>query len=147
MITATITPGGICIEAEVQVADHATATPVRFVVHRGSAITAIHPWDLAQMRLPSQILDDAPEVYINGIGGQATYRALPGTITFTGAYPDGTTAAWDYPVTLHIAAPTDYNETFPSILGRDVLYHWQHALAAGAGTMRFVPKGQPDARP
>ena len=147
MITGTITPDGIFIDAEVQVANHATATPVRFVAHSGSAITAIHPWDLAQMRLPAQILDSAPEVYVTGIGGQATYRLLPGTVTFTGAYPDGTPATWDYPVTLHIGVPTDYNETFPSILGRDVLYHWQHALAAGTGTIRFVPKGQLDAHP
>ena len=97
MITGTVTPDGIFIEAEVQVANRPTATPIRFLAHSGSAVTAIHPWDLAQMRLPAQILDGAPEVYITGVGGQAAYRALPSTVTFTRTYPDGTPASWNTP--------------------------------------------------
>ena len=76
MITGTVAPDGIFIEAEVQTGDQEPATPIRFLAHSGAAITAVHPWDLAQMRLPAHILDDAPEVYITGIGGQATYRTL-----------------------------------------------------------------------
>ena len=145
MIIGTVTPDGIFIEAEVQVPNQSATTPVRFLVDTGADITAVHPWDLAQMRLPAQVLNTAPVVDIIGIGGPATYRTLPATVTIPGAYADGTPAYWTYPVTLHVAVPTDYNQTFPSILGRDILYHWLPIHTGDPGTISFVPKEAPHA--
>lgn len=143
MIIGTVTPDGVFIEAEVQVANQSTPTPIRFLADSGADITAIHPWDLAQMRLPAPVLNTAPVVHIIGIGGPAAYRILHATITIPGAYADGTPAYWTYPVILHIAVPTEYNETFPSILGRDILYHWLPMHTGEPDTIIFVPKEAP----
>lgn len=143
MISGAVTPAGIFVTADVIINDHIRSRGIDFLVDTGAGVTIIHPMDIELLRLPPRMLAEAPLTYISGIGGVAAFRQLSATITIADAdaNAEGNTATWSYPVDLHIAEPTDYNGEFPSILGRDVLYHWQHALALNPETMLFLPKG------
>lgn len=141
MIAGTVTPNGIFVTAEVIINDHRSDDEIQFLVDTGAIVTVIHPMDIELLSLPPRMLAEAPLTYIPGIGGRAAFRRLSATIAITGTNAEGNTATWNYPVDLHIAEPAEYNGRFPSILGRDVLYHWQHALALNPETMLFLPKG------
>ena len=141
MIAGDITQDGIFVTAEVLINDHRGGSDIRFLVDTGAGVTIIHPMDVELLHLPPRMLAEAPLTYIPGIGGVAAFRQLSATITIADADAEGNTATWRYSVELHIAEPADYNGEFPSILGRDVLYHWQHALALNPETMLFLPKG------
>lgn len=143
MIAGAVTPAGIFVTADVVIDDHIRSRGIDFLVDTGAGETIIHPRDVELLSLPPRMLAEAPLTYIWGIGGRAAFRQLSATITIADADADaeGNTTTWSYPVDLHIAEPADYNGEFPSILGRDVLYHWQHALALNPETMLFLPKG------
>ena len=139
MITGAVTPDGIFVTADVIINDHRRG--IGFLVDAGAGMTIIHPKDIRLLRLPPRMLTEAPLTRISGIGGEAAFRELSATIEIAGTDAEGNAAVWRYPVDLHIAEATEYNGEFPSILGRDVLYQWQHALGLNAETVLFVPKG------
>ena len=141
MIAGAVTPDGIFVAAGVIINDHRGDGNIQFLVDTGSGDTVIHPKDIGLLRLPPRVLTEAPLTRISGIGGVAAFRELSATIEIAGTDAEGNAAVWSYPVDLLIAEPTEYNGNFPSILGRDVLYQWQHALGLNAETVLFVPKG------
>ena len=141
MIAGAVTPDGIFVAAGVIINDHRGDGNIQFLVDTGSGDTVIHPKDIGLLSLPPRVLTEAPLTRISGIGGVAAFRELSATIEIAGTDAEGNAAVWIYPVDLLIAEPTEYNGNFPSILGRDVLYRWQHALGLNAETVLFVPKG------
>ena len=145
MITGAVTPNGIFIPAEVAIDGHGKGASIRLLVDSGANITAIHPKDADSLDLAPELLIGAGTTQIVGIGGPATFHQMPAVVSFTGADADGNVATWRYPINLHIAQPTQHNEQFPSILGRDILYCWRHGLSTDETTVLFIPKGQPDA--
>ena len=140
MIAGAVTPTGIFVIATVIINDNRGGN-IQFLVDTGSGNTAIHPKDIELLSLPTRMLTEAPLTDIFGIGGTAAFRQLFATIEIAGTDDEGNAPVWSYPVDLLIAEPTEYNGDFPSILGRDVLYQWQHALGLNAETVLFVPKG------
>ena len=140
MITGAVTPNGIFVPAAVIINDH-RGDDIDFLVDTGAGVTVIHPGDFDRLLLLPRMLTEAPLIDISGIGGRVAFRHLSATIEIAGTDAEGSAAVWSYPVDLHIAEPTEYNGRFPSILGRDVLYQWQHALGLNAETVLFVPKG------
>ena len=122
MITGAVNPDGIFISAEVAIDGRNKGASILLLVDSGSNITAIHPIDADLLNITPELLAGAGTTQIVGIGGPATFHQMPAVVSFTGADADGNVATWRYPISLHIAQPTQHNEQFPSILGRDILY-------------------------
>ena len=121
MILGVITDEGYFVEAEVSTISGGRSAPVTFLVDSGASATAIHPSDIPGLEIPGAVLLEAETLRIHGIGGAATYRLIPGTLTFR---DDVSATPLRYNTTLYVAELTDDNADIPSLLGRDILNHW-----------------------
>lgn len=101
-----------------------------FRVDTGADHTSIHPRDANRLRVPFHLL--ANTVSLRGIGGSQLYYWQPATLAFSSG---GETFV--YSVELAIAAPSEYNATLPSLLGQDVLRHWQMLHAPARNRLEF----------
>ena len=122
MILGTITDEGYFVEAEVSTSYSSRSASMTFLVDSGASATAIHPSDIPGLEIPGVVLLEAETLRIQGIGGAATYRLIPGTLTFL---DDATATPFRYNTTLYVADPTDDNADIPSLLGRDILNYWR----------------------
>lgn len=122
MILGAITDEGYFVDAEVSTSPSGQAAPVTFLVDSGASATAIHPVDIPKLEIPGTTLQKAERLRVHGIGGASTYRLIPGTLTFR---DDAFATPLRYNTTIYVADPTDDNADIPSLLGRDILNHWQ----------------------
>ena len=89
---------------------------ILFLVDTGSEVTILHPLDAEQLGLDFAGLGCGQS--ITGIGGPAKVFDQQLRLLF----PDADTGAWyEYNLTILVAAPTEHNRYFPSLLGRDIL--------------------------
>ncbi len=136
MITGSITDDGYFIEATVMTSPDSRPAALIFLVDSGASITAIHPADVPKLAIPQADMQEAETVQINGIGGGSIYRLIPGTLTF---HDDASSTPLRYATTLYIAEPKDDNANIPSLLGRDILNHWQTwQIDVGNGIIGFT---------
>ncbi len=103
---------------------------IDFRVDTGADYTSIHPFDARNLGLPFHLLRNP--VSLQGIGGAPIYYWQPAYLTFTG---DGET--FGYRLQIAIAAPNRANATLPSLLGQDVLRHWQMLHAPARNRLEF----------
>ena len=90
---------------------------IDFLMDTGADDTCLHPRDAISARIPFDRLED--EVSSRGIGGGASYYRERAFLMFQ---DDAQMRIYD--IQLHIAKPTEGNQTFPSLLGRDIINRW-----------------------
>ena len=106
---------------------------IPFLVDTGSDVTILHPSDAEQLGLNFDGLGCGQS--ITGIGGSAKVFDQEIRILFQ----DATTAEWyEYSQTVLVAAPTEHNMSFPSLLGRDILRFWLTEYDPSNGLVRFT---------
>ena len=140
MIRATITPQGLTVTATLRLRNLPPSSAIEFLVDTGSPATALHPDDAERLNITSDISRDATQTTLVGIGGPAAYLEIPATIEFAGTNDYGQAVAYTYPISLHIADPTEHNANFPAILGFDVIQYWQSVQTQDPATAIIIPK-------
>ena len=109
---------------------------ILFLVDTGSDVTILHPSDAEQLGLNFDGLGCGQS--ITGIGGSAKVFDQQIRLLF----PDADTGAWyEYNLTILVAAPTEHNRSFPSLLGRDILRFWLTEYDPSNGLVRFTVRG------
>ncbi|MBI4311900.1 MAG: retroviral-like aspartic protease family protein [Chloroflexi bacterium] len=103
---------------------------VKFRVDTGADRTSIHPRDARNLALPFHLLRNP--VPLQGIGGAPTYYWQPAYLTFTGG-----SETFGYRLQVAVAAPIQSNATLPSLLGQDILRHWQMLHAPARSRLEF----------
>ena len=107
-----------------------------FLVDTGAEVTMLHPFDAEQLGLNFAGLGCGQS--IAGIGGSAKVFDQQLRLLF----PDADTGAWyEYHQTVLVAAPTEHNKSFPSLLGRDILRFWLTEYDPPNGLVRFTVRG------
>jgi hypothetical protein len=98
---------------------------VPFLIDTGAATSCVYPFDAARFLIRPDELDDVsrwPRVESHGgVGGRGRYYVVQAAYTF--AHEDGTTQSIDGEI--RIAQFTSANAELPSLLGWDVLQHFQ----------------------
>lgn len=109
---------------------------ILFLVDTGAEVTILHPLDAEQLGLDFAGLGCGQS--ITGIGGPAKVFDQELRLLF----PDADTGAWyEYHLTVMVAAPTEHNRSFPSLLGRDILRFWLTEYDPSNGLVRFTVRG------
>ena len=109
---------------------------ILFLVDTGAEVTILHPLDAEQLGLDFAGLGCGQS--IAGIGGSAKVFDQQLRLLF----PDADTGAWyEYNLTILVAAPTEHNRSFPSLLGRDILRFWLTEYDPSNGLVRFTVRG------
>ena len=104
-----------------------------FLVDTGAEVTMLHPLDAEQLGLDFAGLGCGKS--IAGIGGSAKVFDQQLRLLF----PDADTGAWyEYNLMVLVAAPTEHNKSFPSLLGRDILRFWLTEYDPSNGLVRFT---------
>ena len=109
------------------------------LIDTGAEVTCLHPSDaLANIEIPLDDLSDESRWPVRdqrfGIGGQALYFTVDAVYSFL--HEDG---HWqEMPGQLRIAKPRPDNLMFPSLLGWDVLRHFEIKLNFSAGLVTLT---------
>ena len=116
--------------------DSSLERSILFLVDTGADLTILHPSDVEQLGLNFDGLGCGQS--ITGIGGLAKVFDQQLRLLF----PDADTGAWyEYNLTILVAAPTEHNKSFPSLLGRDILRFWLTEYDPSNGLVRFTVRG------
>ena len=106
---------------------------ILFLVDTGADLTILHPLDAELLGVNFDGLGCGQS--IAGIGGSAKVYDQQLRLLFT----DADTGAWyEYNLTVLVAAPTEHNKSFPSLLGRDILRFWLTEYDPSNGLVRFT---------
>lgn len=113
--------------------------PVECLVDTGAAVTSVHPRDAtARLKIDPKRLastDSWPAGNrLGGISGSATYFPVPAAFGFL--HDDG--AFQILTGTLHVAMATRSNRTIPSLLGWDLLRHFEVLINHAAGLVTLA---------
>lgn len=115
---------------------------IQFLIDTGSSATAVHPNDarlgfgvsLAEIRSRPDWPNPQPSL---GVGGRATYFALPATYAFV--HDDG---HWEeISGNVDVAEPNATNHTLPSILGWDMLEQFRVTMDWPSGVVSLERHG------
>ncbi len=90
---------------------------ITFLLDTGADKTRLHPRDASRARIPFEELGSPMES--RGVGGLSPYYREPALLSF-----DDQSHIRVYLVDLLIAEQREGNEGLPSLLGRDVINHW-----------------------
>ena len=123
MIRGFFEEGRPFVLAVVSIPRLAILRSVRFLVDTGSDSTLIHPEDSSRLGLDplARTFDGAARRRSAGIGGVVEDYVEPCVLIFQ--HSDGAWERTELPIAF--ALPTISNQTFPSLLGRDVLRHYR----------------------
>ncbi len=141
MITAIRTVAGHAIQtyadASVDIPSLNVRDRVPFLVDTGATVTVLHPADWQRLGITPEMMADAPQIGLSGIGGSATFHAMEATVTFDDPI---TGHQHSYPVTICLAVETDYNHGLPSLVGMDVMRNWLSChFDLSAGRVHYFP--------
>ena len=89
------------------------------MVDTGSDVTTIHPADAIMMGLDYSQLERSKSSQ-SGVGGIEHPFEATAVVLFKYEH-----RGYVYQVPVSIPEPTEYNEGFPSLLGRDILQYWR----------------------
>ena len=101
---------------------------VAFLLDTGAERTCLHPRDTSRARIPIEELGSPMES--RGVGGTSSYHRESTLLLFNDQL-----STRIYLVELLIAERRDGNEGLPSLLGRDVMNHWQVNYDPTNGTL------------
>ena len=122
------TSGSPYIEGRLLFPDLRLESDISFLVDTGADASLLMPSDAANMNLDYDALLPAEQPPI-GIGGTIEAYTHPAVLLFGSRY-------W-YFLDLEIAAPYDHLDEMPSLLGRDVLRHWDMHYQPVDGQLTF----------
>jgi hypothetical protein len=103
---------------------------VRFLIDTGSDRSLIHPADSVHLGIDvaADFLSTVPETSL-GVGGSSSEYEEACDV-----FLEREGGLWDrLVVPLRIAVPTEANEALPSLLGRDVLFHYRLVFQESTG--------------
>ena len=116
---------------------------ISFLVDTGAHATCIHPRDAKATRIPFHSLRN--KIYSHGIGGRSPYFQESALISFR----DGDLTRI-YNTLLLIAEPNEHNQSIPSLLGLNIINHWDLCLYPAEnkleGTVRRADRTEPTGR-
>ena len=93
---------------------------IGFLLDTGADRTTLFPSDSDSLGIDFSKLPGEIEQYTAGVGGRSRSKTLPAYLAFTD--PDRNVYA--YSIYLSILEPHESIDEIPSLLGRDVLNHW-----------------------
>ena len=131
--------GAVTLNITATVSIAGTLAEIEFLIDTGAYATVICPKDQAAFLVNSaDALRAAHEVAVEGVGGNATFRAIPAILTF---HDSETGVPWAYRTQIYMAEPSRYNRELPSLLGMDILRHWiPQGISADRPAILFAPK-------
>ena len=99
-----------------------------FLLDTGADRTCLHPRDTGRARIPIEELGSPMES--RGVGGTSSYYREPTLLLF-----NDQSYTRIYVVELLIAEQREGNEGLPSLLGRDVINHWNIRYDPSSATL------------
>lgn len=106
------------VEATVLVEDFGFEDNVEFLVDTGASATCLHHPDAAELSYSLLRADWSRKVTFTGVGGTATYLAIPARVEFV----DTRGGLAKCQITLYVVCETQNSATgIPSLLGQDIL--------------------------
>ena len=122
------------VNGHVKIARLGVAGDARFLVDTGADATTLQMGDRLSLGIPSSHL--SPQVYVESVGGLASYSPEPASIWLYDRAAD----AWRiFSVMIEIYAGEEDAGNFPSLLGRDVLNRCRCAIDASTGSVLLEP--------
>ena len=107
---------------------------MRFLVDTGADATTLQMSDRRRLGIPLSQL--SPQVYVESVGGLASYSQEPASVWLYDRAAD----AWRiFSIMIEIYAGEGQADDFPSLLGRDVLNRCRCAIDASSGSVLLEP--------
>ena len=111
---------------------------IAFLLDTGSPVSIIQPQDFREWGIAAAAVRGQP-VTSAGIGGLVQHVRTEGALQFVdaGREPGMPEALVTYRLVVHVAAPSEYNESFPSLLGMDFLGQFDVRLSLRTNTVEL----------
>ena len=122
------------VEGRVKIARLGVEGDMRFLVDTGADATTLQMSDRRRLGIPLSQL--SPQVYVESVGGLASYSQEPASVWLYDRAAD----AWRiFSIMIEIYDGEGQADDFPSLLGLDVLNRCRCAIDASAGSVLLEP--------
>ena len=122
------------VEGRVKIARLGVEGDTRFLIDTGADATTLQMSDRRRLGIPLSQL--SPQVYVESVGGLASYSQEPASVWLYDRAAD----AWRiFSIMIEIYAGEGQADDFPSLLGLDVLNRCRCAIDASAGSVLLEP--------